>query len=80
MRPHTAQEWGAALPQWLGMVGLIFCAAFWAVTGRIEPLLLSAFGGLIAVGQGAGALTALKAMTPPPPPVPDSTVGDGKEA
>ena len=68
------QEWGAVLPQYLGMAGLIFVAGFWAATGRLEPLLLSAFGGLIAAGQGLDALVNLKTAPPIPPPLPDTTV------
>jgi hypothetical protein len=71
------QEYGAVLPQWLGMTGLVFCAIVWLITGRIEPLLMSAFGGLIFVGQAGEAYTSLKKGPPTPPPVPDSTVEDG---
>lgn len=77
-RARTAQEWGAVLPQWLGMAGLVFCTVVWLISGRIEPLLLSAFGGLIAIGQAGTALTITRQGPPTPPPVPDTTVGDGE--
>jgi len=53
------------LPQFLGMVGLIVCFVFWAVTGRLEPLLLSAFGGLIFVGQAGEAAAGMRQRPPP---------------
>lgn len=75
-RARSAQEWGAVLPQWLGMAGLVFCAIFWAATGRIEPLLLSAFGGLIFVGQAGEAVVLLR-RAPPTPPAADPIVPNG---
>lgn len=59
-RARSAQEWGAVLPQWLGMAGLVFCAVFWAATQRVEPLLVSAFVGLIAVGTAGEAATSIR--------------------
>lgn len=64
--PRNAAEWGAVLPVWLGAVGLVFCAVFWAATGRVEPSLLLAFGGSVTVGQGAQALAALRSAQAPP--------------
>lgn len=72
-RARSAQEWGAVLPQWLGMIGLVFCALVWLATSRIEPLLLSAFGGLIFVGQAGEAMVGLRKSPPAPPPVPDKS-------
>jgi hypothetical protein len=66
--PNTASEWAAALPRWLGMLGLVACFIVWVATGRVEPLFVTAFGGLLAVGQGADALTTLR--DPPAPPIP----------
>lgn len=68
--PRSASEWGAVLPGWLGMIGLIACFAVWAVTPEhiVEPLFVTTFGGLLAVGAGAGALGTLR--NPPPPPIP----------
>lgn len=68
LTPKSASEWASALPRWLGMLGLIACFAVWIATGRVEPLFVTAFGGLLTVGQGADALTELR--EPPNPPVP----------
>lgn len=73
MTPRSASEWAAVLPRYLGMAGVIFCAIVWLLADRLEPALLASFGGLIAVGQGAEALAALKSAPPAPPPVPDSS-------
>jgi hypothetical protein len=64
---------------YLGMALLIFCAGFWALTNRLEPLLLAAAGTALGTSQGLGAIAGLRASTPPPPPVPDSTVGHPTE-
>jgi hypothetical protein len=40
--PTGAKEWGAVLPQYAGLLVLIFSAVFWALTGRLEPALLAA--------------------------------------
>lgn len=85
-RARNAQEWGAVLPQWLGMAGLVFCALFWAITalvnppGQIQPLLISAFGGLIFVGQAGEAVVTLKRSPPDQPPQVESSpvVGNGQ--
>lgn len=66
--PTSASEWAAALPRWLGMLGLVACFLVWVLTGRVEPLFVTAFGGLLAVGQGADALGTLR--DPPRPPIP----------
>jgi hypothetical protein len=50
------------------MLGLVACFVVWVITGRVEPLFVTAFGGLLAVGQGADALTTLR--DPPAPPIP----------
>lgn len=62
------------LPQYLGMFGLLVMLAFWIGTaliegqGQTEPALLTAFGGLIAVGQGAEVLAALRSPRESRPP------------
>jgi hypothetical protein len=66
--PRSASEWGAALPTWFGMAGLVACFAVWALTNRVEPLFVTTFGGLLAVGAGAKALDTLR--QPPAPPIP----------
>lgn len=78
-RARSAQEWGAVLPQWLGMAGLVFCALVWLATGRIEPLLLSAFGGLIFVGQAGEAVVTLK-RNPPVAPIESSPAPENGQA
>lgn len=50
------------------MLGLVACFIVWVITGRVEPLFVTAFGGLLAVGQGADALTELR--RDPMPPIP----------
>lgn len=80
-RARSAQEWGAVLPQWLGMAGLVFCALVWLTTSRIEPLLLTAFGGLIFVGQAGEAVVTLKRSPPDQrPPVESSPVPENGQA
>jgi hypothetical protein len=68
--PRGASEWGAVLPAWIGMLGLIACFVVWAVTRShiVEPLFVTTFGGLLAVGAGAKALDTLR--QPPTPPIP----------
>lgn len=63
--PKGAIEWGSALPTWFGMAGLIACFALWALTDRVEPLFVTTFGGLLAVGAGARALDELRRHEPP---------------
>lgn len=60
LEPRTVQEWGAVAPQWVGLGGLLSLAGFWAATGRVSGLFVSAFLGLIAVGQGAEAVALMK--------------------
>jgi hypothetical protein len=55
-------------PIWLGILGLVTCMIFWMVTNRVEPLFVTSFGGLLAVGAGARALDTLR--QPPAPPIP----------
>jgi hypothetical protein len=69
--PKSAGDWGAVVPQWLGIFGLVAQFVVWLVTyivtrhGVVEPAFLTAFGGLIVVGQGAEALVALRSPTRP---------------
>lgn len=74
-RARLADTWAPILTRYLGMAGVIFCAVVWATTGRLEPVLLAAFGGLIGIGQGADAIRSMKDAPPVPPPVPDTSVG-----
>lgn len=81
-RARSADIWAPILARYLGMAGVMFCAVVWTLTGRLEPVLLAAFGGLIGIGQGADAIRSMKDTPAVPPPLPDSTVGpaDQKEA
>lgn len=40
----------------VGVVGIIFVVAFWALTGRVELAFLPFFGTLAGVGQGLDIL------------------------
>lgn len=40
----------------VGVMGIIFVPAFWALTGRIELAFLPFFGTLAGVGQGLDVL------------------------
>jgi hypothetical protein len=55
---------------WFGMLGLIACFAVWALTRShiVEPLFVTTFGGLLAIGAGARALDTLRQS--PAPPIP----------
>lgn len=64
--PQGLEDWAAALGRWVGIAGLVFCTAFWAITNRVEPALVTVFGGALAVGQGARVLAELR--RPPEPP------------
>lgn len=65
-------------PIWLGILGLVTCMVFWMLTNRVEPLFVTSFGGLLAVGAGARALDTLR--QPPAPPIPpgDPPTVDGE--
>lgn len=77
MSPRTLEEWTAALGRLLGIVGLVFCAVVWLLTDRVEPLLVTTFGSLLAIGQGAQAIATLRHIEPPPPPtIPPSPPGE----
>lgn len=56
------------LPVYVGLAGLVACFVVWVIFDRVEPLMLSAFGGLILAGQGAEVLSALRAGPPPTEP------------
>lgn len=77
---QAAQDWAPVVTMYLGMLILVFCAVFWALTNRLEPYLLAAAGGTLGTSQGLDALAGLRMPPPdPPPPVPDSTVEAAKE-
>jgi hypothetical protein len=70
LTPKSLREWGAVVPQWVGIFGLLACLAFYFATGRTNAAILVAFGGLIVVGQGAETLSALGSTPPDPDPPP----------
>jgi hypothetical protein len=74
--PTSAAEWGSVAPVWLGVLGLVACFVVWAVTPThiVEPLFVTTFGGLLAVGAGAKAIETLRQS--PPPPIPPSVSPD----
>lgn len=79
LTPRSAADWGAVMPQWVGMIGLAAQLAFYVVTyfisgqGQANAALLTAFGGLIVGGQGIEALAALRS----PPRLTDEPVPNG---
>jgi hypothetical protein len=71
VKPTTAREWGAVVPQWVGIVGMVFLITFWAATGMLSAVLVSACLALIGVGQGAEAIALLKKQDISPQEQPD---------
>lgn len=68
--PRSLSEWSAAALRLFGMLGLVACFVVWAATKDhiVEPLFVTAFGTLLAVGQGAEVVGELR--RPPPVPLP----------
>lgn len=64
-RTSTVREW---LTLVIGLAGVVFVTAFWALTGRIDPLLVALFGSCIGLNEGVGALRELNRPPPQPPP------------
>ena len=60
------------LPPWLlqtiGILMILFFTAFWAITGRVEPVLLGTAGTLIGIGEYARGSRKLERPEPPSPP------------
>jgi hypothetical protein len=52
----------------VGIAGIVFTAAFWAITTRIEPTLVATFGTLL---MASGLLAGRDADPPPKPPPQD---------
>jgi hypothetical protein len=71
VNPKSAAEWSAVLPVYVGLAGLVACFVVWVIFNRVEPLLLGAFGTLIAAGQGADVIAALRSGPPQPAPEPE---------
>ena len=70
-------DWFPVVSQYLGVLGLIFCAIVWLLTDRLEPTLLGAFGTLLGLSQGTGSAAVPEGAaagglgTPPGPPAED---------
>lgn len=60
MTPRTLAEWGAVVPVWVGLSGVVASFVVWVLTGNVSPVLLGTFGTMIAAGQGAEVIVALK--------------------
>jgi hypothetical protein len=58
------------------MLGLIACFAVWVLSGRVEPLFVTTFGGLLGVGQAASAMITLREPARPPLPPADHEIED----
>lgn len=59
MSKETYERWSRLIAfslKLVGVVGIIFVAAFWALTNRIELAFLPFFGTLAGVGQGLDVL------------------------
>jgi hypothetical protein len=52
----------------IALGGIVFTAAFWAITNRIEPTLVATFGMLLTA---SGLLAGRDAGAPPKPPPED---------
>lgn len=79
-RRDSLERWAPVLLIYLGMIDFLFCIVFWAVTARLEPLLLGTGGSLMGLSQGLDAFTKSRKDHPEvtAPPIPDSTVGSGE--
>jgi hypothetical protein len=60
LTPRTLSEWGAVVPVWVGLSGVVASFVVWVLTGNVSPVLLGTFGTMIAAGQGAEVIVALK--------------------
>ena len=59
MNKETYESWSRAVAfglKLIGILGIIFVPAFWALTGRIELAFLPFFGTLAGVGLGVDVL------------------------
>jgi hypothetical protein len=60
LTPRSVAEWGAVVPVWVGLAGVTASFVVWVLTGNVSPVLLGTFGTMIAAGQGAEVIVALK--------------------
>lgn len=65
--------------QLVGLGLIVAFSLFWALTGRVEPTLIAAAGGLVGIGQGLSALEALRAAGKGEPPRNGSKNESGNE-
>lgn len=59
MSKETYEMWSRLVAftlKLVGVLGIIFVPAFWAITGRVELAFLPFFGTLAGVGQGLDVL------------------------
>jgi hypothetical protein len=59
MNEETYKSWSrllAFLLQLVGVLGIVFVTAFWALTGRVELAFLPFFGTVAGVGKGLDVL------------------------
>lgn len=59
MNKETYESWSRAvafLLKVVGILGIIFIPAFWALTGRVELAFLPFFGTMAGIGQGLDVL------------------------
>lgn len=64
--PKQVRAWGSVAPQWVGIFGLLVCLVSYLVTGMANAAILTAFAGLIVMGQGAEAVAQLGSSPPDP--------------
>lgn len=71
MDPRSWMSWFPVAMRFTGLAGVVFVAAVWLLTNRVEPSLLALFGSMVGIGEGADAIReAQRASSPPPPPLP----------
>jgi len=59
MNEETYKSWSRLLAfalQLVGVLGIVFVTAFWALTGRVELAFLPFFGTVAGVGKGLDVL------------------------
>lgn len=59
MNKETYESWSRTVAfglQVVGLAGIVFIPAFWALTGRVELAFLPFFGTLAGVGKGLDVL------------------------
>lgn len=66
--PDKIYAYGSAAVIWFSMAMLGVCFLVWALTGRVEAIFVTTFGGLLGVGFAGRAVTTLR--NPPAPPIP----------